>query len=143
MYYDKYKPFLKCVALFMTYSIVALSIVSIFSLLNKVYGIGLVCVFKEVTGLYCASCGMTRATASLLRWDFYQAFRYNAFSVVLLPILFLYFYGEVYACCFNKKNFMVNKIPILFWIVLVSLMVIYGVLRNIPCFYFLVPTTIN
>lgn len=142
MHYDKYKPFLKCVALFMIYSIGLLSVITVFFLLNKVYGVRLVCAFNEVTGLYCASCGMTRATLSFFKLDFYQAFRYNAFSIILLPILFLYFYGEVYACYFNRNNFIANKIPTLFWIVLVSLMMFYGILRNISYFSFLAPTVI-
>ena len=93
--------------------------------------------------VYCSGCGMTRAVLSLLKLDFYQAFRYNAFSVILIPILFFYFYGEVYAYCFNEKNFIAQKIPMMFWVVIIVLMLIYGVLRNIPYFAFLAPTYIR
>lgn len=143
MYCDKYKPFFKYFGLFVIYSIIVLAVIYIFSLINNIYDIGLVCAFREVTGLYCSGCGMTRATLSLAKMDFYQAFRYNAFSVILLPALFLYFYGEIYAYIFKKKNFMNGKVTIMFWIILIALMVIYGVLRNIPYFSFLAPTTIS
>ncbi len=136
MYYKK-------IILLVPYTIIIAFIAYGVYFLNKVYGIGFICVSRELTGLYCSGCGMTRAVLSLLKLDFYQAFRYNAFSVILIPILFFYFYGEVYAYCFNEKNFIAQKIPMMFWVVIIVLMLIYGVLRNIPCFAFLAPTYIR
>ena len=136
MYYKK-------IILLVPYTIIISFIAYGVYFLNKVYGIGFICVSRELTGLYCSGCGMTRAVLSLLKLDFYQAFRYNAFSVILIPILFFYFYGEVYAYCFNEKNFIAHKIPMMFWVVIIVLMLIYGVLRNIPYFAFLAPTYIR
>lgn len=136
MYYKK-------IILPIVYTFVVIFIAYGVYFLNRVYGIGFICVSREFTGLYCSGCGMTRAVLSLLKLDFYQAFRYNAFSVVILPILFLYFYGEVHAYFFKTKNFIVNKIPMMFWVVVIVLMLIYGVIRNIPCFSFLTPTYIG
>ena len=133
----------KKIVLPIVYTVIVISIAYVVYFLNKMYGIGFVCVSREFTGLYCSGCGMTRAALSLLRLDFYQAFRYNAFSVILLPILFLCCYGEVYAYCFNEKNFVAQKIPMIFWVVIIILMLIYGVLRNIPYFAFLAPTYIG
>ena len=107
MYYKK-------IILLVPYTIIIAFIAYGVYFLNKVYGIGFICVSRELTGLYCSGCGMTRAVLSLLKLDFYQAFRYNAFSVILIPILFFYFYGEVYAYCFNEKNFIAQKIPMMF-----------------------------
>ena len=136
MYYKK-------IILLVPYTIIISFIAYGVYFLNKVYGIGFICVSRELTGLYCSGCGMTRAVLSLLKLDFYQAFRYNAFSVILIPILFFYFYGEVYAYCLNEKNFIAQKIPMMFWVVIIVLMLIYGVLRNIPYFAFLAPTYIR
>ena len=133
----------KKIILLVPYTIIIAFIAYGVYFLNKVYGIGFICVSRELTGLYCSGCGMTRAVLSLLKLDFYQAFRYNAFSVILIPILFFYFYGEVYAHCFNEKNFIAQKIPMMFWVVIIVLMLIYGVLRNIPYFAFLAPTYIR
>ena len=44
------------------------------------------CPFLIVTGLPCAGCGMTRAGIAMMQLDFYQAIRYNAFSVILIPL---------------------------------------------------------
>jgi len=110
--------------------------------LNTTYGIGLICVFNKITGLYCSGCGMTRALLSILRLDFYQAFRYNAFSIIILPIIGLYIIGSIYSWIFGKTNFMYKKIPEIIWIIFIVALLLYGVLRNIPQFSYLAPTNI-
>lgn len=105
-------------------------------------GIGIPCMYYELTGLYCPGCGMTRATMSLLKLDFYQAVRYNAFSIVAIPLIALYAIGGTYAWLFNKPNFIDNKIPSKVWIIFIIVLLLYGVLRNISQFSYLAPTTI-
>lgn len=106
------------------------------------FKIGIPCLYYELCGLYCPGCGMTRATYSLLQLDFYQAFRYNAFSIISIPLIALYVIGGVYAWLFNKHNFMDQKIPSVVWIIFIISLLLYGLLRNIPQFAFLAPTTI-
>lgn len=112
------------------------------SYLNTRYGIGLVCMFNKITGLYCSGCGMTRAVFSMLRLDFYQAFRYNAFSIILVPIIGLYIIGSMYSWIFSKTNFMYRKIPEVIWIIFIVALLLYGILRNVPQFSYLAPTII-
>lgn len=112
------------------------------SYLNIRYGIGLVCMFNKITGLYCSGCGMTRAVFSMLRLDFYQAFRYNAFSIILVPIIGLYIIGSMYSWIFSKTNFMYRKIPEVIWIIFIVALLLYGILRNVPQFSYLAPTII-
>ena len=50
---------------------------------------GISCVFIELFGLPCPGCGMTRALFSLLRLDFYSAFRYNP-VIFFMPYVFAY-----------------------------------------------------
>lgn len=41
--------------------------------------------------LYCPGCGATRALAALTHGNLAEALRYNAFFVILLPVLLAYF----------------------------------------------------
>jgi hypothetical protein len=47
-------------------------------------GLGLPCGFRKLSGLPCAMCGGTRATAALLRGDLGQAIHWNAMA---LPVI--------------------------------------------------------
>ena len=92
------------------------------------YKIGIPCIFHEITGLYCPGCGGTRAMFSLIKLDFYQAMRYNAL-IILFPILIIIL--------------MVNKkIPKAVWYIILIIVILFGIIRNIPIFKFLIPTTI-
>lgn len=45
------------------------------------------CWFRKKLGLYCPGCGGTRMVQSILKLDFYQAFRYNPLVFVLLALI--------------------------------------------------------
>lgn len=121
--------------------LISVIIVLVLGLISmKHFNIGIPCIYYKLSGLYCPGCGMTRATFSLLQLDFYQAFRYNAFSIIMLPLMGLYIIGGIYAWLFNKTNFMYDKIPPAIWILLIISMLLYGILRNVPQFSFLAPT---
>jgi len=109
--------------------------------LYEVYNIGFDCIVNKFTGLYCAGCGMTRALYSLIQLDFYQAFRYNVLSIVLLPILVLYVLFEIYARIFDKTNIM-NRIPTWIWYTIAVVVIVFGIVRNIECFSWLKPTVV-
>ena len=62
--------------------------------------IGLPCVFRLITGLYCPGCGGTRAVFLLLGGHVAESFYYNPvvpYMAVIIPLLILY-----YAYC--RKN---------------------------------------
>jgi len=109
--------------------------------LYKAYNIGFDCVVNRFTGLYCAGCGMTRAVYSLIQLDFYQAFRYNVLSIILLPIIILYVLFEIYAKVFDKTNIM-NRIPSWIWYTIAIVVVVFGIIRNIEYFSWLKPTVV-
>ena len=50
------------------------------------FDIGVVCPIHEILGLECPGCGGTRMALAIMELDFYQAFRYNPFLFVTLPI---------------------------------------------------------
>jgi len=122
----------------------ALAIVIIASMgiwLYAEFGIGFPCLFHEVTGQYCAGCGMTRAVVALSNMDFYQALRYNVFVVIALPFLAIYFLVEAYYWVLNRKNRFEKVFQVIAVVILVGL-VVYSVFRNIPAFSWLAPTDI-
>jgi len=100
------------------------------------YNFRIPCIFHEITGLHCPGCGGSRAIVSLLKLDIYQAFRYNMLIVISIPFLIVHF---VCKYIFKLKY----KIPNVVIYILIVIVMIFGVLRNIPYFSFLAPTVIR
>ena len=62
------------------------------------------CLYKNIFGIKCWNCGMTRACLSVLHLDFSSAFEYNQNVIFVLPltiIIYLYFW---YKFIVKKKN---------------------------------------
>ena len=97
--------------------------------INIKYNIGFPCAVNKMFGIYCSGCGLTRAGVAMLQLDFYQAFRYNAFSLILIPLLFLVVVGFIWEYVFDKSSF-ISKVPVAFWIFLFACVFIYGIIRN-------------
>lgn len=103
-------------------------------------GNGIPCIFKKLTGLYCPGCGITRMFLSLLRFDIYQAFRYNPLVFILLVSYIFYTIIDLVKYSKTNKHLKIsNKI---YWTLLI-LVFCFAILRNIPLFSFLVPTVVN
>lgn len=63
------------------------------------------CHIKENFGILCPSCGITRATKSILSLDFILAIEYNAyFTLVLLPVFFVLFIDDIICMIFKKRS---------------------------------------
>ena len=98
-----------------------------------------ICLFKNLFDIECAGCGGTRMFMSLLKLDFYQAFRYNPLMFILGIIFLIYVIYVVIMYLKNKKIYVPNtKI----FIAIIILMFLYMILRNIPYFEYLKPTII-
>ena len=108
--------------------------------LNYYMSFSIPCLFHELTGLYCPRCGITRMIFSILQFDFYQAFRWNIFLFILIPIFLGY--GIVYYVdwIFDKTP---PVLPNWFWNILLFSAILFGILRNIPYFHYLIPTLIS
>lgn len=100
---------------------------------NPVEGPICPCMFNIVTGLYCPGCGMTRAVHSLLHFKFYQAVRYNILIILIPPLLIIYLFMDYVGKCELKKVVM---------IIMLSIAIFYGIIRNLPSFDILRPVTI-
>lgn len=95
------------------------------------------CPFHKITGLFCPGCGVTRMILSIVKGDFYQAFRYNPLLFILIPLFLFLVFNSILKYKFLKKEKQ-EKI----YIFIIILLIIYGILRNIPYFSYLKPTKI-
>ncbi len=105
------------------------------------FHIFLFCPIKAVTGLYCPGCGITRMLLSLLKLDFYQAFRYNPLLFLFLPFMTFYYMDYLFSI-YKKKTMYIKRMEPYIWYFCIALFLIYGVLRNVPGFEFLQPTVV-
>ncbi|MBR2611820.1 MAG: DUF2752 domain-containing protein [Clostridia bacterium] len=88
--------------------------------------IDVACVFKEIFGIFCPGCGMTRAYISLLYLDFRSAFLYHPmFWSIPLLILFYLFDGKLFRQKWLNTTLLVGILAgfIICWIVR---MILYG-----------------
>ena len=85
-----------------------------------------ICFFRVATGCNCPGCGALRATYCLLHGDFISALKYNPLLVISLPFIFL-------LAITKHKRFG----PWLPWTVF-GILVSYTLLRNIPCWPFII-----
>lgn len=111
---------------------------------NPKGGLKLACPIRFFTGYYCPGCGAGRACYSLLHRQLYQAFRYNPLLIIVLPWLVVY-----YTICgiqwliYGKESVSIH-IPERIPIVILAIFLIYGVIRNIEVYPFilLAPTMV-
>ena len=92
-------------------------------------GIGIPCVFYEITGLKCPGCGISRMFISLAKLDFVSAFKYNSFVFVTGPFILAYFIFSEIKYVVSGSNKM-GKWEIFLWVEL-FLALAFAVLRNI------------
>jgi len=78
--------FIRAVSLWMLLAFAS----ALFRLLYLRFEFGIPCPFYTITGLLCPGCGMFRAIGALLGAAVWQAVRYNALAVILLPVLAIY-----------------------------------------------------
>lgn len=94
------------------------------------------CLFHRLTGLDCPGCGMTRATHAVLNGRFSEAFRFNPLGMILLPIGVVGGLALLPAWLRGKPMpGMVKALSRAAW-PLLGLIVLYGVLRNLPIWPF-------
>lgn len=98
----------------------------------------LFCPFHKITNLYCPGCGITRMCLSILEGNLYQAFRYNPLLFALIPLFIFLIINH-----FSKYKIIKKKNQEKIYITLIIILIVFGILRNIPLFSFLKPTKIN
>jgi len=94
------------------------------------------CALYRITGLHCPGCGATRATHQLLHGELVSALRYNAFWVLALPVAFYAAVSETRRLTKGRPlpgDLVRNR---WFWVGLISVALLFGVLRNVPVYPF-------
>ena len=121
------------------------SVAILFLLLQAVYvgfGIGIPCPINTLTGLLCPGCGMFRATGAVLRVDIWQAIRYNALSVILMPLLLALGIRETarYIRAIAPKK--ASRLEMIFSVGVAVISLLYAIARNLPWLAMLRPTVL-
>ena len=71
--------------------IILLIMFIIFLYLNNRFSFSIPCPIHTLFKLHCPGCGATRMVLSILKFDFYKAFRYNQFLFIISPFLISYY----------------------------------------------------
>lgn len=90
------------------------------------------CAVHLLTGLYCPGCGAGRACYALLHGDFLEAFSYNPLMVILIPFIGLYVAVRGLDWAVTGGNHVDGKISVKLLVAVLILILIYGIMRNIP-----------
>lgn len=116
----------------------------IFIFINIVYYIAfksfIPCLIHKITGLYCPGCGISRMLISIVKLDFYQAFRYNPFLFILLIVSLIY---QVIKLITYKLLTIEIKLNNKVYVSLLVLTILFGIIRNLPQFSYLIPTVVK
>lgn len=93
-------------------------------------GIGMICIFRLVTGLKCPGCGVTHMCIALLHLDFAAAFEANPAVLLISPLLAVVFVP--YLICYIRTGHwkMYSVQNFILWICILIL-ILYGIARNI------------
>jgi len=113
-----------------------------FILLRIIYlwfNFGVPCPLYITTGLFCPGCGMFRAIGALSQAAVLQAVRYNALSLILLPILVVYCIRDTIRYIQATPPAPASRKEMVFIVGLVALSMLYTALRNLPFFEILRP----
>ena len=95
-------------------------------------------IIKITLNLYCPGCGISRMFIKLCQLDFYGAFRSNSCIFIIFPLLICY--GLFKAFKYVKSGqYPQTKIESIFIWSIVVILVLFGILRNIPYFSYLAP----
>ena len=105
-----------------------------------IIGTFLPCIINKITGLYCPGCGITRMLLSILKLDFYQAFRYNPLLFIFLILFIVYQIIKLITIQFFNKDIKLNNYVYIFLLIIT---IGFGVIRNIPIFSYLIPTLVK
>ncbi len=97
------------------------------------------CPWNESLQIYCAGCGGTRMLYSILRLEFYQAFRYNPLLFIFLILAILY---SIYLAICTLIKIKYYKLNTNHLIIIAIIVIVFMIIRNIECFSYLQPTKI-
>lgn len=91
------------------------------------------CIFKQLTGIYCPSCGMTRAFYSIISFNFMDAFYYNILSIPLFLFIIYFIFNLLLDILKNRFTFIPKIISFFskYYIFIIVLIIISFIFNNI------------
>ena len=72
-----------------------LPFISSFLSLDKLEGRHSICLFKNLFGIECYGCGITKAVIASIQLDFIRAFEYNKLIIVVMPLMVYLWINEI------------------------------------------------
>jgi len=129
-----------CVAFLWILALIAFLVIR---LLASHFNQGVPCLILMVTGLYCPGCGTFRAINAGIHLDFWQAFRFNALAVFLLPVVFFIFIIQSVRYIGGKQAVRTGNFELVFSLCIIAVAVVFTILRNIELFEVLRPTNLT
>ena len=71
-----------------------------------------ICLFKNLFGIECYGCGITKAVIASIQLDFIRAFNYNKLIVVVMPLMVYLWIKEIIKCVKTlKSSYLYRNIP--------------------------------
>ena len=101
---------------------------------------GVPCLFYSLTGLYCPGCGSGRTLLAFLHGHPEAMFSGNILFVLMAPPLAGILLHEYLRLVFPGLHFRPVYMSQRIIRVLAAILILYGILRNIPAFAFLAPS---
>ena len=86
------------------------------------------CFLHDWLSIYCPFCGGTRAVSSLLHLNVLQAFRLNAFVVLLIALAIALDIWAFVRLCRGREKLL--GLPSWSWLVVLVLAILFAILRN-------------
>ena len=94
------------------------------------FGLGLPCVFHEMTGLKCPGCGATHMCLALMRLNFREAFAANQALFILSPFIFIYAVRRIIRYIQTGED-KTTRGENSFLIAVLVVLIAFGIFRNI------------
>ena len=63
-----------------------------------------ICLLKNLFGIECYGCGITKAVIAAIQLDFIRAFNYNKLIVVVMPLIAYLWSKEIVKCVKKQKK---------------------------------------
>ena len=90
------------------------------------------CQLHSLTGLHCPGCGLTRSVHSLLNGQIGQAIAWNPLALVIVPLVGYLALRWLWYWAWEKPLPNSRRYPTWFITVIGTILVLFGILRNVP-----------
>ena len=122
-------------------NILCVTIAIAFVIIEWHIGYRIQCPIHQTTHYNCPGCGTTRLMEALFfHGDLYQAFRWNPYVFIMWPVVILFWlYQNVFYIIKSKMS----KYTIIFIVLFLVTLTVFGIIRNLPCLEFLSPTLVS